>query len=209
MSLTIYGVLRSRASRPVWLAHELGLDFQHVPVIQSYRLPDPAAAGAPLNTASPEFLAVNPNGMVPSLKDGDFVLHESLAICLYLARKAGGPLAARDAQEEALMIQWALWAATEVEPRSLAILRNTDVEANAAALRRPFAVLERQLQAGGGHVLGGRFTVADIMVAEIVRYAAPAKALFAEFPAISAWIATVQARPAHQRMAADRAQEPA
>ncbi|RVT96715.1 glutathione S-transferase family protein [Rhodovarius crocodyli] len=209
MSLTIYGVLRSRASRPVWLAHELGLDFQHVPVIQSYRLADAAAADAPLNTASPSFLAVNPNGMVPSMKDGDFVLHESLAICLYLARKAGGELAARDAQEEALMTQWALWAATEVEPRSLSILRGVEAEANAAALRRPFAVLEKALKAGGGFVLGGRFTVADIMVAEIVRYAAANKALFAEFPAISAWLATAQARPAHQRMAADRAKEPA
>ncbi|WP_159993173.1 glutathione S-transferase family protein [Roseomonas sp. 18066] len=209
MSLTIYGVLRSRASRPIWLAHELGLDFQHVPVIQSYRLADAAAPGAPLNTASPDFLAVNPNGLVPSLKDGDFVLHESLAICLYLARKAGGELAPRDSQEEALMTQWALWAATEVEPKSLSILRGVEVEASSAGLRRPFAVLEQQLKSGGGFVLGGRFTVADIMVAEIVRYAAASKALFAEFPAISSWLATAQARPAHQRMAADRAKEPA
>jgi hypothetical protein len=50
MTLKIYGVLRSRTTRPIWMAKELGVPFEHVPVIQYYRLPDPAAADAPLNT---------------------------------------------------------------------------------------------------------------------------------------------------------------
>ena len=50
MSLTIYGCYRSRATRVVWLANELGLPFNHVPVIQAYRLPDPNAPGVPLHT---------------------------------------------------------------------------------------------------------------------------------------------------------------
>jgi hypothetical protein len=49
--LTIYGVYRSRASRNIWAAQELGLDFKHVPVIQVYRLADPMAKDAPLNTS--------------------------------------------------------------------------------------------------------------------------------------------------------------
>ena len=44
--LTIYGVHRSRASRNIWLAHELGLPFNHVPVMQLYRLPDAKTAPA-------------------------------------------------------------------------------------------------------------------------------------------------------------------
>lgn len=210
MSLTIYGVLRSRASRPYWLAKELGLDFTHVPVIQSYRLPNPLAADAPLNTATPSFLAINPNGMVPSLADGDFILQESLAICLYLARKAGGPLAPRDVKEEALMVQWAFWAATEVEARALLILRKTpDASEAAKALHRPFAVLEQALKAGGGFILGGRFTAADLMVAEVARYAQGDAALFAAFPTIKNWIEACQARPAYQAMAEARSAEPA
>src|SRR5580704_6753950 len=80
MTLKIYGVLRSRASRNVWLAKELGLAFEHVTVIQAYRLADPAASGAPLNTASAEFRAVNPDGLIPAIDDDGLVLHESLAI---------------------------------------------------------------------------------------------------------------------------------
>jgi hypothetical protein len=44
--LTLYGVCRSRASRALWLLNETGTPFVHVPVIQAYRLADPAAAGA-------------------------------------------------------------------------------------------------------------------------------------------------------------------
>jgi Ni2+-binding GTPase involved in maturation of urease and hydrogenase len=80
MSLTIYGVLRSRASRPVWLAKELGLQYQHVPVIQGYRLADPLALDAPFNTVTPAFREINPNGLIPSIVDDGMVLHESLAI---------------------------------------------------------------------------------------------------------------------------------
>jgi glutathione S-transferase len=94
------------------MAKELGVPFEHVPVIQYYRLPDPAAADAPLNTSSAEFRAVNPNGLVPSIDDDGFVLNESLAITLYLARKHGGPLAPKDVREDGLMTMW-----TPLRPR--------------------------------------------------------------------------------------------
>jgi glutathione S-transferase len=216
--LTIYGVYRSRASRNIWLAHELGLPFKHVPVIQQYRLADPSAADAPLNTRSPAFLKVNPNGHVPSIDDDGLLLHESLAINLYLAKKHGGPLAPANVAEDGQMTMWALWAATEVETQALTIASHRSgnpsgkdpkiADAAVAALRRPFAVLDQAL-AGSGHLVGGRFTVADINVAEIVRYALPAPELFEAAPRVKAWLDACHSRPAFKKMWEARDKEPA
>jgi glutathione S-transferase len=215
--LTIYGVYRSRASRNIWLAHELGLPFKHVPVIQHYRLPDAKAADAPLNTRSAAFLKVNPNGHVPSIDDDGLVLHESLAINLYLTKKHGGPLAPANVAEDGEMGMWALWAATEVETHALNILYNRtgnpDVpkpmaDAAVESLKAPFAVLDGAL-AKTGFLVGGRFTVADLNVAEIMRYAQAEPALFEPVPRVKAWLAACQARPAFKKMWEARDKEPA
>ena len=217
--LTIYGVYRSRASRNIWLALEAGIPFRHVPVIQGYRLPDPDAPDAPINTRSPAFLKVNPNGRIPAMEDDGLVLAESLAINLYMAKKAGGPLAPADLREVGEMTAWSIWAMTEVEPHSLQILYNMlakpAAERDAAlarasieALRAPFAVLDAAL-AKTGFVVGGRFTVADINLAEVVRYAMPAKELFEAAPRVTAWLQACHARPAFQEMMATRDKEPA
>jgi glutathione S-transferase len=216
--LTIYGVYRSRASRNIWLATELGVPFKHVPVMQLYRL-TPEKAKAVLHTRSPEFLKVNPNGHVPSIDDDGLVLHESLAINLYLAKKHGGPLAPADVAEDGLMTMWSLWAATEVEPHALQVVTHRvakppaerDAKIAQAAietLRTPFAVLDKTL-AATGFIVGGRFTVADINVAEVVRYAMPAPELFEAAPHVKAWLAACHARPAFKAMWAKREEEPA
>lgn len=211
MTLTIYGCYRSRATRNIWLANELGLAFRHVPVIQAYRLADPKAPEAPLNTRSPDFLKVNPNGHIPSIDDDGFVLHESLAINLYLARKHGGPLAPKDAQEEGLAAMWALWAATECETNALNTVTHriskppaerdpAIADAAAAALRAPLAVLNEAL-AKDGYLIGGRFTVADINVAEVIRYAQTgAPELLEAVPHVKAWLEACQSRPAFKAM---------
>ena len=74
--LRIYGIARTRAFRALWMAKELGLDYEHDPV-------EIGDAGA----RTPEFLAINPNGRLPVIVDDGFVLFESLAITLYLAKK--------------------------------------------------------------------------------------------------------------------------
>ncbi len=217
MTLKIYGVLRSRATRPIWMAKELGIPFEHVPVIQHHRLPDPAAADAPLNTRSPQFRAVNPGGLVPTIDDDGFVLHESLAITLYLARRHGGPLAPRDVREEALMTMWTLWAATECEAPALRAMQNATAvktrdaavyQESVTALRSKFAVLDKALGQGGGFLVGRRFTVADLNVAEIVRYAQAASELFADTPNVQGWIRACQSRPAFTAMMTERDAEP-
>ena len=76
--LRIYGVARTRAFRVLWIAKELGLDYEHVPT-------EIGPAGA----RKADYLAINPNGRLPAIDDGGFMLWESLAITLYLAKKHG------------------------------------------------------------------------------------------------------------------------
>lgn len=216
--LTIYGVYRSRASRNYWLAGELGLPFVSVPVMQARRVAEPYAADAPLNTKSPDFLSVNPTGLIPCIDDGGFVMTESLAINLYLARKHGGPLCGRTVTEEAEMLQWTMWAATEVEPHAVKIVLAFDtgiqdseegrsVIAKASeALARGFRRLDQHL-AATGHVVGDRFTVADLNLAEVFRYAMGQPALFDAAPNVKAWLARCQARPAFKAMMETRSGE--
>lgn len=210
--LTIYGVHRSRALRALWLVAELDLPFRHVPVIQAYKLQDPLAEDAPLNTRSPAFLAINPNGHVPSIDDDGLILHESMAINLHIARKAGGPLAPADGAENALATMWSFWGVTEIETQALVIQAHTGkdqakVDGAVTALRKPFAVLNDAL-GEAGHVVGDRFMVADINLAEVVRYASAARTLFDDAPRVKAWLASCHARPAFQAIWQKREAEP-
>ncbi|MBV8190511.1 MAG: glutathione S-transferase family protein [Alphaproteobacteria bacterium] len=204
--LTIYGLYRSRASRNIWLANELGIPFKLVPIVQRYRLKEPVAADV-VHTKSPAFLKINPSGHIPSIEDDGVVLHESLAINLYLAKKQGGPLAPANVAEDGQMSMWALWAATEVEPHSLAIAQQGPSESLIETLRGPFAVLDGAL-AKTGWLVGGRFTVADLNTAEIVRYAQGAPALFDAAPNVERWLAACHGRPAFKKMWEMREKEP-
>jgi glutathione S-transferase len=217
--LKIYGVYRSRATRNIWLCDELGVPFTLVPVIQFDQAASPGAVGITLNSKSPEFLKINPNGHIPSIDDDGLILHESLAINLYLAKKHGGPLAPANLAEDGLMTMWTAWALTEIDPRSIQIVYNRvakppaerdakAADAAVAELKAPFAVLDKAL-AASGYVVGGRFTVADINIAECVRYAVAAPELFESNPNVKAWLAKLHARPAFKAMMARRELEPA
>ena len=151
--------------------------------------------------------------------DDGLVLHESLAINLYLARKHGGPVAGANVAEEGEIAMWSLWAATGVEPHAINILYHRlgnpsgvkdpkIADAAVESLKGPFAVLENAL-AKSGWLVGDRFTVADINAAEIVRYAQAAPELFEAAPKVKAWLAACQARPGFKKMWADRDAEPA
>jgi glutathione S-transferase len=224
MPVKLYACYRSRGTRNFWLMDEMGIPYEQIPVLQAYRLAKPKSKDAPFNTASRKFLKVNPNGRIPAMKDGKTVLCESLAINLYLARKFGRKLksdvAAKNVAEEGIATMWSLWAVTEVEPHAVQIMYHRAmkpeaerdekiVTASVAALVRPLDVLEAHLAASGGYLMGGRFTVADINVAETVRYAAFVPELFTARPHLKKWIDTLHARPAFKGMMAKRNAEPA
>jgi glutathione S-transferase len=199
MTLKIYGVARSRAFRTLWMAGELGLDYQLVSI-------DFADGG----TRRPEFLAINPNGHVPAIDDGDFRLWESMAINLYLAKKyssGAGGLYPQRLEDEAKAWQWSFWGMTEVERPALGALlsrigpedRRDAAAADAAErdLAAPLAVLDAAVSAGP-YLLGEWFSVADLNVASILSWARQARVDFSRFAKAEAWLKTCHDRPAAQ-----------
>ena len=95
---TLFGTSDSRALRAVWGIEEVGIDYQHIPT--NYAAESKAA----------DYLAINPNGRIPALIDGDLQLFESMAINLYLAKRYGGGLYPANAADEARAWQWSVWA---------------------------------------------------------------------------------------------------
>jgi glutathione S-transferase len=204
--LRIYGVARTRAFRALWIANELGLDYEHVPI-------EIGAAGA----RKPDYLAINPNGRLPAIDDGGYTLWESLAITLYLAKKHG-PLYPTTLEGEAKAWQWSLWAVQEVDRGvniwSLHALRlppaERDAQRRAEALKvleAPFAVLDAAL-AERRYLLGDEFTVADLNVAAVISRAIDMD--LAATPRLGDWLSRCLERPAARaalalRTAADAA----
>ena len=192
--LRIYGVARTRAFRPLWMAKELGLAYEHIPI-------EIGDAGA----RTPEFLAVNPNGRLPAIDDGGFVLVESLAITLYLAKKhATGTLYPVALEDEARAWQWSLWAVTEVDRGvniwSLHAVRLPPAERDAArrdealaVLKAPFRVLDEAVT-NQPYLLGPSFTVADLNVAAVVSRAVDMD--LSATPHLAAWLRRCLDRPA-------------
>jgi glutathione S-transferase len=192
--LKIYGNTQSRAFRVLWVALELGIDFDLIP-LGTY-------TG---ETKTPEFLKINPNGTIPAIQDGDVNLWESLAITYYLAKKHGGPLAPKDAAEDAKTFQWTLFGVDTFEKHGSALIVNAMkpenerdpamVEQVRKAYRKPLDVLEGHLSEND-YVLGERFTVADINLAATLTPAARTGFDLTTHPKVDAWVKACIGRPA-------------
>ena len=195
MALTIYGSPMSRAFRVLWMAQELGLEYENVPL-------DPRAG----DTRKPDYLTINPNGHVPAIVDGDYVLWESLAINLYLAKKHGGPLAPQDLAEEGRALAWSMWALAELEDNIVTLVQSAlmpperkpdaaRVERAKPALNAPLRVLDGAL-AESQYLLGNRFSVADLNVAGVAAGLGIAKFDLSAWPKVNAWLTTCTGRKA-------------
>ncbi len=128
---------------------------------------------------TPEFLKLSPQGTIPVLVDDGFVLDESLAINLYLAKKFGfGTFYPERPTEEAMAWRWSLWGHGELEAPLQAVFTHRFLKPEAdrdeaaaatgeAALQKPLAQLEQALD-GRQWLVGHRFTVADLNVSSIL-----------------------------------------
>ena len=199
--LRIYGAARSRGLRTLWMVGELGLEYEHL----DYAPRSP-------QTRTPEYLALNPNGAVPTIDDDGFVLSESMAINFYLAKKHG-KLYPADAKNEALAWQWSLWETDKLDrattvyanhssvlpeaQRNAALAKSTWEEISAA-----FNVLNTAL--GKSRWLAGNdFSVADLNVA-----GAMVRALafdIEKWPHVREWLHRCWDRPAAKHVLAMRA----
>ena len=196
MTVKIYGPTASRAARALWIAHELSIPFEHIPV----EMKDLKGA---------DYLKVNPNGKVPALIDGDFKLFESMAINLYLAAKYNKDgFLPSDPQQVALCHQWSFWGMTEIEKPLLTILidmfmtapdkRKPEAVADAQkTLPKPFAVLNATLE-GHEYLLGSNFTVADLNLASILSWSKPIKYDFKPYANVGAWLDRCLSRPSYK-----------
>ncbi|NUO53748.1 MAG: glutathione S-transferase family protein [Polyangiaceae bacterium] len=154
---------------------------------------------------TPEFLALNPNGSVPTLVDGDFVLTESRAIMQYLAsKKPESGLLPTDEQARADVARWQFWDASHFSPQlgTLAFQRiikqrfgmgDPDagkVEEALTNFRRFAAVLNKHLERKR-YVVGESLTIADLTLASSLMYAEASGAAVAEFPEMQAWFSRI------------------
>jgi glutathione S-transferase len=156
-------------------------------------------------------LAQNPNGLVPVIVDGDFVLWESNSIIRYLANKAAAhALLPTEPRARAEVDRWIDWQATEfngawryafsaIVRRNGAFNDSRDIDASKKQWARMVAILDSQLARTGGHVAGAAFTLADIPIGLSVNrwfmtpFERPA------FPHVDAYYERLSARPAFLR----------
>jgi glutathione S-transferase len=163
---------------------------------------------------SAEYLKLNPNGQIPVLIDGGFVLYETAAICLYLADKhpAAGLVPAHGTPERALAYQWLFWCSNTLQAMLMHYFYSgrmvDDGDAAAAAQVKKHAearagamldLLDAQLAHGGDWLLGSAFTAVDpyaLMLCRWTRnFARPARSL----PRLGPYLQRMLARPAVQR----------
>jgi glutathione S-transferase len=153
--------------------------------------------------AQPEFLAVNRNGMVPVLVDGNQTIVESNCILIYLAEKTSSDLWSEDTKLE--ILQWMFWEQSHfmyatgmlffqklLKPMMGKEPDEARVEESTAKFRRHAKALDQHLD-GREWLVGDTMTLADIAVAANLTFAKPCELPLDEFPNIQRWYATIKA----------------
>jgi glutathione S-transferase len=180
----------------LWTCAELGLPTEREEWGDGFR-----------PTGAPEFLALNPNAMVPVIVEDGFVLWESNTICRYLCAQHGGeallPAAPR---ERARVEQWMDWQATELNTawryafmalvrRSAAHAEASQVQASVDNWNRLLGILDRHLGSTGEYAAGAGFTLADIVLGLSVNRWLMTPMARPAYPALSAYYARLAKRP--------------
>jgi glutathione S-transferase len=190
--MQLYWSPRSRSFTALWLMEETGQPYERV-------LTD-IATGA---QKKPEYLAINPMGKVPALRDGEATLAEAAAICAYVAERypeanlapaLGNPLRAK-------YLYWLFFAPSCIEPAMVQIatkIEMSSVSAGWGDAQKVFDVLDAAL-AKGPWILGENFSAADIAIGSALNFSVRLFKMVPSRPSFDAYIARCVARPAFQR----------
>ena len=194
--MKVYYAPYTRAVRTVWLLNELGLDYE----LERYELGDKAMR-------SPEYLAVNPNGRVPTLDDGEVRMSESTAIAQYLVARHGGGALARgpDSPDFAAYLQWLHYGEGMIMPSINTIVvetvllppeRRSQTHADRAMrlLNRTLGPVEAHME--GREYLAGAFSIADTITGHACIMAGKRGADLSDKPNLRAYNERLLARPA-------------
>jgi glutathione S-transferase len=198
--ITIHGrTTSSNVQLVMWTIEELGLPHERLDV-----------GGAFGGTKTPDYLAMNPNALVPVLQDGELTLFESAAILRYLGARYGSePFWPEDPGKRAVLDQWAEWGKTTLTPAMTQmfgqLVRTREADRNPAAIAAATAELARlaaiaDKRIGDGPFLaGGDFTFADIPFSHLLyRYfTLPFERV--EAPHLEAYYRRLCERPAHAK----------
>lgn len=198
--LTIWGRLSSiNVQKVVWCADELGLE---------YTRHDAGGKFGVNNTT--EYLAKNPNGLVPTIEEDGFILYESNAIVRYLAAKeARLRLWPHDLRERADADRWMEWStsyANAMRELFWQLIRTPEadrspkaIEASRAATEKLTGILDAHL-ANREWLAAGRFTCADIVVGCGAHRWLRLPVEHEERPHVKRWYEALRARPASQQV---------
>ncbi|GHD99435.1 glutathione S-transferase [Defluviimonas sp. 20V17] len=198
--ITILGrATSSNVQAVMWGVAELGLAHERLDYGHVYG-----------GTDTPEFRAMNPNGLVPVLRDGDLAMFESCAILRYLAARYGdgGAFWPADPVARARVDMWAEWGKTSFAPAFTGPIfwsrvRTPARDRDEAALTRAIAAFEGRLDilegriGQGGHVCGDAFTLADIVIGHVLYRWFDIDVPRRPRPAIEAYHDRLKARPAY------------
>ncbi len=201
--ITIWGRVDAPNVRKVlWCAEELGVDYRRLDLGGRYG-----------GTDTPDYLAKNPNGLIPTLEEADgFVVWEAHAIMKYLCAKAGEQsLYPADARQRAIVDQWLDWQAIHQAAAVRGLGRrfrpgappssSAELAEAQGAVEAAFAILEARLERSA-HVAGEAFTIADIPLAIGVQRWLQLPLERRAFPAIEAWFARLTQCAAFTRVGA-------
>jgi len=195
--MKLYWSPRSRSFSSLWLMEEAGVPYERV-------LTD-ISTGA---QKTPEYLAINPMGKVPALRDGDATMAEAAAICAYVAERypqarlappLGDPLRAK-------YLYWLFFVPSCVEPAMVQLATKIEmnpVSAGWGDATRVFDLLDGALSKSNGQwILGENFSAADVMVGSILNFVVRLFKMTPTRPSFDRYLDACAARPAFQRAGA-------